>query len=111
MNVCHEKIWLKSGGFLVIQQTEAFVSIDVNSGKYTGKKKAEETYRKINSKPLLKLPVRFDFEISPGSFWLILSIWKIRIIRMNFFMFFRNISAKTRSNAKQLISRHFISLK
>ena len=44
----HEKIWLKSGGFLVIQQTEAFVSIDVNSGKYTGKKKAEETYRKIN---------------------------------------------------------------
>lgn len=46
--ICREKIWLKSGGFLVIQQTEAFVSIDVNSGKYTGKKKAEETYRKIN---------------------------------------------------------------
>lgn len=43
-----EKIWLKSGGFLVIQQTEAFVSIDVNSGKYTGKKKLQETYRKIN---------------------------------------------------------------
>lgn len=46
--ISHEKIWLKSGGFLVIQQTEAFVSIDVNSGKFTGKKKAEETYRKIN---------------------------------------------------------------
>ena len=46
--ICNEKIWLKSGGFLVIQQTEAFVSMDVNSGKYTGKKKAEETYRKIN---------------------------------------------------------------
>ncbi|MEQ2371837.1 ribonuclease E/G [Blautia sp. CLA-JM-H16] len=43
-----EKIWLNSGGFLVIQQTEAFVSIDVNSGKYTGKKKMEETFRKIN---------------------------------------------------------------
>ena len=43
-----EKIWLNCGGFLVIQQTEAFVSIDVNSGKYTAKKKAEETYRKIN---------------------------------------------------------------
>ena len=43
-----EKVWLKTGGFLVIQQTEAFVSIDVNSGKYVGKKKAEETYRKIN---------------------------------------------------------------
>lgn len=43
-----EKIWLNSGGFLVIQQTEAFVSIDVNSGKFTGRKKAQETYRKIN---------------------------------------------------------------
>ena len=44
----HEKVWLNSGGFLVIQQTEAFVSIDVNSGKFTGKKKMQETYRKIN---------------------------------------------------------------
>ena len=43
-----EKVWLNSGGFLVIHQTEAFVSIDVNSGKYTGKKKMEETFRKIN---------------------------------------------------------------
>lgn len=43
-----EKIWLKSGGFVVIQQTEAFVSIDVNTGKFTDKKKAEETFRKIN---------------------------------------------------------------
>lgn len=43
-----EKIWLNSGGFLVIQPTEAFVSIDVNTGKYTVDKKAEETYRKIN---------------------------------------------------------------
>ena len=46
--ICSERIWLNSGGFLVIQQTEAFVSIDVNSGKFTGKKKAQETYRKIN---------------------------------------------------------------
>ena len=43
-----EKVWLNSGGFLVIQQTEAFVSIDVNSGKYTGKKKMEETFRMIH---------------------------------------------------------------
>ena len=43
-----EKVWLKSGGFLVIQPTEALVSIDVNTGKFIGKKKAEETYRKIN---------------------------------------------------------------
>ena len=46
--IWHEKVWLNSGGFLVIQQTEAFVSIDVNTGKFTGKKKVQETYRKIN---------------------------------------------------------------
>lgn len=45
---CREKVWLPSGGSLVIQQTEAFVVIDVNTGKYTGKKKQEETFRKIN---------------------------------------------------------------
>lgn len=43
-----EKVWLKSGAFLVIQQTEAFVSVDVNTGKYTGKKEMQETFRKIN---------------------------------------------------------------
>lgn len=43
-----EKVWLKSGGFLIIQQTEAFVAIDVNSGKYMSKKQADEEYKKIN---------------------------------------------------------------
>lgn len=43
-----EKVWLKSGGFLIIQQTEAFVAVDVNSGKNMSKKQAEEVYTKIN---------------------------------------------------------------
>lgn len=43
-----KKVWLKSGGFLVIEQTEALVSIDVNSGKYTEKKLPEENFYKIN---------------------------------------------------------------
>ncbi len=44
-----EKVWLKSGGFLVIQQTDAFVSVDVNSGKYSSKKKEhQKLYKKIN---------------------------------------------------------------
>ena len=33
-----ERVWLKSGGFLVIQQTEAFVCIDVNTGKFRKKR-------------------------------------------------------------------------
>ena len=46
--VFREKIWLKSGGFLVIQQTEAFVCIDVNTGKASGKKSKEETFLALN---------------------------------------------------------------
>lgn len=42
------RVWLKSGGSLVIEQTEAFVSIDVNTGGYVAKKESRKTYRKIN---------------------------------------------------------------
>lgn len=40
--------WLKCGAYLVIEKTEAFVSIDVNSGKCEKGRIPEETYRKIN---------------------------------------------------------------
>ena len=46
--ITSEKVWLKSGGFLIIQQTEAFVVIDVNSGKNIQGKIKEETIRKLN---------------------------------------------------------------
>ena len=42
------RVWLKSGGYLVIDQTEALVAIDVNTGKYVGKRDLEETILKIN---------------------------------------------------------------
>lgn len=43
-----KKVWLKSGGYLVIEPTEALVSIDVNTGKYEAGKEPEETYYRIN---------------------------------------------------------------
>lgn len=42
------KVWLKSGGYIVIDQTEALVAIDVNTGKYVGKRDLEQTILKIN---------------------------------------------------------------
>ncbi len=42
------KVWLKSGGYLVIQQTEALVSIDVNTGKFVGATRPEETVLRTN---------------------------------------------------------------
>ncbi|HWV38701.1 MAG TPA: Rne/Rng family ribonuclease, partial [Vulgatibacter sp.] len=42
------KVWLKSGGYLIIDQAEALTAIDVNSGRYVGKQSLEETITKIN---------------------------------------------------------------
>lgn len=43
-----KKVWLKSGGYLVIEPTEALISIDVNTGKCETGKNTEETFMKIN---------------------------------------------------------------
>jgi ribonuclease G len=42
------KIWLKSGGYIVIDEAEALVVIDVNTGRYVGKKDFEDTIVKTN---------------------------------------------------------------
>ena len=42
------KVWLPSGGYIVINPTEALVAIDVNTGRFTGKKDLEETILKTN---------------------------------------------------------------
>ncbi len=44
----NRKVWLKSGGYLIVDQTEALTVIDVNTGKFTGKKNLEETIFKTN---------------------------------------------------------------
>ncbi len=47
-NALKSKVWLKSGGYIVINQTEALVAIDVNTGKYIGKKRLEDTVLRTN---------------------------------------------------------------
>ena len=42
------KVWLKSGAYLIIEKTEAMVVVDVNSGRFVGKKNHEENSLKIN---------------------------------------------------------------
>ncbi len=46
--VFSSKVWLKRGGYIVIEQTEALVSIDVNTGRYTGDKNQEQTILRTN---------------------------------------------------------------
>jgi ribonuclease G len=42
------KVWMKNGGYIIIEQTEALTSIDVNSGRYFGRKDHEKNSLKIN---------------------------------------------------------------
>jgi ribonuclease G len=42
------KVWLKSGGYIVLDQTEALTTIDVNTGRYVGKRSLEDTILKTN---------------------------------------------------------------
>ncbi len=44
----NRKIWLKGGGFITIDKTEALTAIDVNSGKFIGKENLEKTVFKVN---------------------------------------------------------------
>jgi ribonuclease G len=51
-----QKVWLKSGGSLIIQPTEALVVIDVNTGKaIQGKKKAQDTFFKTNMEAAIEI--------------------------------------------------------
>lgn len=43
-----QKVWLKSGGYIVIENTEALTAIDVNTGKFVGKRDVEDTILKTN---------------------------------------------------------------
>lgn len=47
-NALRERVWLKSGAYLIIQPTEALTVIDVNTGKYDGRKELQDTFLKIN---------------------------------------------------------------
>lgn len=48
------RVWLKSGGYLVVEPTEALTVIDVNTGKYDGNKKVDATFKKINTEAAIE---------------------------------------------------------
>ena len=51
----NRKIWLKCGGFITIDRTEALTAIDVNTGKYTGTKNVEQTIYKVNEEATIEI--------------------------------------------------------
>ena len=51
----NRKIWLKCGGFITIDKTEALTAIDVNSGKYIGSKSLEQTVYTVNKEASIEI--------------------------------------------------------
>lgn len=51
----NRKIWLKCGGFITIDKTEALTAIDVNSGKYVGSKDLEQTIYTVNKEASVEI--------------------------------------------------------
>lgn len=51
----NRKVWLKCGGFITIDKTEALTAIDVNTGKYTGGKSLEQTIFKVNQEATIEI--------------------------------------------------------
>src|SRR6185436_16550053 len=50
------KVWLKKGGYICIDHAEALVAIDINSGRFTGKKNQEETILRVNMEAAKEIP-------------------------------------------------------
>lgn len=55
-NMVSTKVWLNSGGYLVIEETEAMTVIDVNTGKFLGKKEFQETALQTNLEAAREIP-------------------------------------------------------
>lgn len=55
MEVKNKKVWLKCGGYIVIDKTEALTAIDVNSGKYVGNSNLEETALIVNEEAAFEI--------------------------------------------------------
>ena len=51
----NRKIWLKCGGFITIDKTEALTAIDVNTGKYTGKSDLQQTVYLVNKEATIEV--------------------------------------------------------
>ncbi len=51
----NRKIWLKCGGFITIDKTEALTAIDVNTGKYTGTQNLEQTVFRVNKEATIEI--------------------------------------------------------
>ena len=62
----NRKIWLKCGGFITIDKTEALTAIDVNTGKYIGKKDLNDTIFTVNNEATIEIAKQLKLRVIGG---------------------------------------------
>ena len=62
----NNRIWLNCGSYIVIDKTEALTSIDVNSGKYTGKENLENTILRVNEEATVEIAIQIRLRDMSG---------------------------------------------
>ncbi|HAK56435.1 MAG: Rne/Rng family ribonuclease [Vicinamibacterales bacterium] len=96
------KVWLKSGGYLVINHTEALVAIDVNTGRYVGKRagRLEDTIVKTNLEAVKEIVRQFRLRDLGGIIVLDLIDMEERKNRQKIFQAFEQELRRDRSPSK-----------
>jgi len=98
------KVWLKSGGYIVINQTEALVAIDVNTGRYVGKRtgRLEDTIVKTNLEAAVEIVRQLRLRDMGGIIVLDLIDMEERKNRQKVFQVLEQELRKDRSPSKAL---------
>src|SRR5205085_10364584 len=60
------KVWLKSGGYIIIDEAEALVAIDVNTGRYVGRRNLEDTITITNRAAIKEIAYQLGLRNSGG---------------------------------------------
>ena len=97
------KVWLPSGGYLVIDQTEALTSIDVNSGRYVGKYHFEETIFRTNMEAINEVVHQLQLRNLGGI--IILDLIDMESSHMRDHVYTAFLDALKRDRAKTYVSK------
>ncbi len=96
------KIWLKSGGYIVIELTEALTAIDVNTGSYVGKRNLEETILKTNLEAVKEIAYQLRFRNIGGLIVIDFIDMEKKANRERVFLALKEALAKDKANTNIL---------
>ena len=97
-----KKIWLKSGGYIVIDMTEALTSIDVNTGSYVGKRNLEETILKTNLEAVKEIAYQLRLRNIGGLIVIDFIDMERKTDRDRIFVVFREALSRDKAKTKVL---------